>query len=190
MEMVAMFQSWILAIRYVPIYCSLGVGLSFSAYGATSSQRLETSENPACASIAGEFKFWTTLQEQGKNVSISFLDRLLRPSTRGIHWARIVKGESAGEFDITFLDSKDEVVGSAVRIATHCVNGKWEESKTYKGNSDGTLVQGRRVWKYSIGEHGAIVVEYDATSTSQYFPGINSLPRTVNNVVIFEKRKL
>ena len=138
-----------------------------------------------CSSIAGEYEFWGTTESEEPT---SFLQRLSRPSRQGVRWVRIVKGSAAGAFSVSFLGEAGQAIGNDVRLVSSCVHGKWEERNSFEGNSDGTLVKGSRVWKYYPGENGSVMVGYAATSTSQYFPGITSSPRSAQGVSRFARR--
>lgn len=157
------------------------------ATGADQNEPAQSGDS-RCDNLAGEYLFWGVLERDGRKVPISFLQLLARPSRQGIRWVRIAEDQGVGEFKVSFLDDSGKAIGNDVRLVSRCLQGKWEERNSFEGNSDGTLVKGASIWRYSRGANGAIVVEYAETSTSQYFPGITSSPRSAHNVSRFEHR--
>ena len=166
----------------------MGWMLSFAigcATGADQAKPFLVNEG-RCGSIAGEYEFWGTANVDGRDVPISFLQRLSRPSRQGVRSVRIVEGSGVGEFKVSFLDDAGETTGDDVLLVVRCIDGKWEDSNSFEGNSDGTLVKGDRVWNYYLGANDALMVEYAVTATSQYFPGLpSSSPRSARGISRF-----
>jgi len=136
-----------------------------------------------CSNIAGDYYFWGAIEVDGKKTRISFLQRLIRPSRTAIQSVRITPIKS-GEFSMSFLGAGGNVVGDDVRVITNCRSGQWEESESYEGYSDGTVVRETRVWRYSRNEIGALIIEFHAISTSRYLMGFRS-PKTTQNYATF-----
>jgi len=145
------------------------------------------SANEACSNITGEYMFWGTFDVNGQEKPISFLQRLIRPSRVGVRWVRITQVSGVGEFAISFLDDEDRTIGKDIHLVSHCVSGKWEEMYSFEGNSDGTLVRGTRLWRYSRSEQGTLVVEYLGISSSQYFPGMTSYNKAQNRASFLQR---
>lgn len=124
-----------------------------------------------CASLAGEYAFRGTVEADGQEAPISFLERLARPSRRGVQWVRISESAGSGQFSVSFVDRTGDAVGKDVLIVAQCINGMWEERRSHEANSDGTFVKGTRVWRY-LPEPKGMTVEYQETAISQYFPGL------------------
>src|SRR5688572_21026817 len=139
-KIVRMMQAWIvilIASYFVPAKNFADTNVP-SSVGGTS-----------CSNIVGIYDFWGVINVNGKNTRISFLQRLIRPSRPDIQSVRIVSGNRSGEFSLTFLSAGGDIVGDDVLVTSSCNSGKWEESESYEGYSDGTVVRETRAWRYS-----------------------------------------
>ena len=150
-------------------------------------QSTPAADQSICANISGEYDFFGTVSIDGREQRITFLQRLVRPSRQGVQQVRISGTPTAGQFNVSFLDDSSRVIGQDVSIVATCIDGKWEERRSFDGNSDGTRVKGTRLWKYSLANTGAMVAELEETSSSQHFPGITPRAGSAHNVARFAR---
>lgn len=142
----------------------------------------------SCSSIAGDFEFLGVSEIANESRRVSFLQHTSRPSRQGVVWMRITETSLEGYFKVSFFDRAGRTVGEDVAIMATCVAGQWIERSSFKGNSDGTLVSGKRTWTYSFVNTTSLLVKFEISMVSQYFPGLRSSEKTVASTVAFESR--
>jgi hypothetical protein len=162
--------------------------LSIGSASAAGQGQVASPETGPCPNLSGEYRFWGKTESEGREVSISFLQQLIRPSRQGVQWIRVAGTQEPSEFRVSFLDDSSKAIGNDVRIVIRCNEGKWEEKKSFEGNSDGTLVKGNRTWTYCLDDRGAMIVEVEEISSSRYFPGISSGPGSARRSARFTRR--
>lgn len=167
--------------------CILILGCASQRPAAPSSEQ-PAEANHNCTSIAGEYSFSGGTEIEGRPTPITFLQSQIRPPRQGIRWVRIASNQNEGDFKVTLLSDSGAAIGDDLAIHALCLGGAWEERQSIAGNSDGTWVRSDRTWRYSLGEDNALVVERSETAISQYFPGIDSRPRSGRDVARFPRR--
>lgn len=136
-----------------------------------------------CPAIDGYYRHKGHAKSKDGDRPDTLLQRLSRPSRANVEFARIQYNEQSSDLSASFLDAALQPVGDSVRLAVRCEGASWVERDNFDGNSDGTPVQGERVWRYSLNQNGDLVVDSEVSGTATYFLWFKSPIRGAGSTV-------